>query len=60
MKCGMKLPILPQTSTVAPLKFGNVYVSSSYALRGMWLIIQAGIKFESLNSLRPSDAYMRR
>ena len=33
-----------QTSTVQPLKFGNVQVISSYILLGMWLLIRAGIE----------------
>ena len=31
------------TSTVQPLKFGNAYVISSHTLRGMLLLIHAGI-----------------
>ena len=35
----MKLLIHSQTSTVAPMKFGNGYVISSRTLLGMWLLI---------------------
>ena len=40
----MKLFIHSQTSTVAPLKFGNGYVISFHTLQGMWLLIRDGIK----------------
>ena len=33
-----------QTSTVAPLKFGNGYVISSRTLMGMWLLIHADME----------------
>ena len=39
-----KLLIHSQTSTVQPLKFGNIQVISSHTLRDMWLLIQAGDK----------------
>ena len=35
--CGMQLLIHSQTSTFAPLKFGNVQVISSHTLLDMWL-----------------------
>ena len=40
----MELLIHSQTSTAAPLKFGNGYVVSPhfYPLLGMWLFIHAG------------------
>ena len=44
VKCGMKLLIHSQTSTVAPLKFGIGHVISSYILWWMWLFIHAGNK----------------
>ena len=44
IKCGMKLLIHSQTSTVQPLKFVNGYVIASQSLLGMCLIIYAGIK----------------
>ena len=44
IKCRMKLLIHSQTSTVQPLKFGNVYVISSNTLLAMWLLIHAGVK----------------
>ena len=34
IKCGMKLHIHSQTSTVQPLKFGNGYVISSHSFTG--------------------------
>ena len=40
----MKLHIHAQTWKVQPLKLGSGQVISSYTLRGMWLIIHAGIK----------------
>ena len=42
--CVIKLLIPSQISTVEPLKFGNVQVISSHTLRGMRLLIYAGIK----------------
>ena len=44
IKCGIKLLIHSQTSTVQPLKFGNGKVISSHTLLCMWLLIHAGIK----------------
>ena len=46
MKCGMKLLIYSQTSTVQPLKFGNGEVISSQILLGMGLLIHAEIKVD--------------
>ena len=37
---GMKLPIHSQTSTIAPLKFGNGYIISSHILWWIWLSIR--------------------
>ena len=42
--CVMKLFIHSQTSTVAPLKFGNGYVILSHTLLGMQLLIHAEFK----------------
>ena len=42
--CGMKLLIHSQTSTVPPMKFGNVWVIPSHASQGLWLLIHAEIK----------------
>ena len=42
--CGIISLILSQTSTVQPLKFGNVLANSSHDLLGMWLLIHAEIK----------------
>ena len=44
LKRGMKLLINFQTSTEAPLKFGNVSVISSSTLLDMWLPIHAGVE----------------
>ena len=44
IKCGMKLLIHSQNSTVQQLKFGNGSVISSHTLLSMWLSIRAGIK----------------
>ena len=46
----MKLLIHSLTSTVQPLKFRNGQVISSHTLLGVWLLIHAGIK---VNTLRP-------
>ena len=43
----MKLFINYQTSTVAPLKFGNALVISSHTLLDMWLLIHADINVNS-------------
>ena len=42
IKCGIKLLIHSQTSTVAP--FGNLYVILAHTFLGMWLLMHAGIK----------------
>ena len=44
IKCGMKLLVQTQTSTVQRLKFGNGYLISSDTLLDMWLFIHDGIK----------------
>ena len=44
IKCGMKLLIQSQTSTVQPLKFGNGWVILSYTLLGIYLSM-LGLKF---------------
>ena len=44
----MKLLIHSQTSTAAPLKFGNGYVISSQTLVEMGVLIHAGIQSWSL------------
>ena len=49
----MKLLIHSQTSTVQPLKFGNLYVISSRNLMGMWLLIYAGIKLIPVSKTGP-------
>ena len=41
IKCGMKLLIHSQTSTLLPLKFRNGRIISSYSLLYMWLLIHA-------------------
>ena len=43
VKCGEKLVIHSQTSTVQPLKFGNGWTISSHTLLGTWLHIHAAI-----------------
>ena len=48
IKCGLKLLIHSQTSTIAPLKFGNGKVISSHTLLGMWLFIHVRIKLNIL------------
>ena len=40
----MKLLIHCQTSKAQPLKFGNIYVTPSHALLGIWLLILAMTK----------------
>ena len=44
----MKLHIHSQTSTVAPLEFGNGWVISSNILPSTWLLIHAWIKVNSM------------
>ena len=44
----MKLLIHSQTSTAAPLKFGNGYVIASQNLLEMWVLIHAGTQSWSL------------
>ena len=39
IKCGMKLPIYSQTSTVEPTKFVNGWIISSHTLLGMRLLL---------------------
>ena len=46
IKCGMKSLIHCQTSTVLPWKFGNGYMISSHTLRGLWSLIDNGIKID--------------
>ena len=41
--CGMKLLLQSQTSTIAPLGFGNGYVNSTHISLDMWQLIHAGI-----------------
>ena len=53
IKCGGKLLIHSQTSTVQPLKFGNGLVISSHTLLGMWLLF---LSYDV--SLRPSVEYL--
>ena len=43
-----------QTSTVAPLKFGNGLVISSHTLQELWLSIHAGIPWLGLKSIHVS------
>ena len=43
----MKLLIHSQTSTVAPLKFGNGKVISSHTSLDMWLLIHVLLKVQS-------------
>ena len=60
IKCGLKLIIHSQTSTIAPLKFGNGKVISSHTLLGMWLFIHVRIKLNILVKGAPGSPRRRR
>ena len=53
IRCGRKLLIHYQISTVQSLKFGNGEAISSHTLPGMWLLIHAGIKINPRKWKRP-------
>ena len=48
----MRLLLHTQTSTVVPLKFGNWSLVSSSSILGMWLFIDAGVKFSKNHYIR--------
>ena len=60
IKCGLKLLIHSQTSTIAPLKFGNGKVISSHTLLGMWLFIRVRIKLNHISKGAPGSPRRRR
>ena len=54
----MKLLIHSQTSTVAPLKFGNGKVIASHTLLGMWLLIYAEIQLIHVSKGAPGNVLL--
>ena len=58
MRCGMKLLIYSQSSTVQPLKYVNGYVISSHTFLGMWILLYAVIKVNPCESKGPKRSIL--